>query len=276
MQARKKFTLHHRYVQGFTRLAQETTTHVRDARLFMAASSLAYTTILSIIPVLAVSFAVFQAFGGMQKVYSTIEPLVLSYLAEGQGDAAIQTLHRFIDNANAGAIGIGGMIGLIFTCMTMLNSVEKAFNQVWGTRTARTLFQRVSSYWLFITLGPLALSVAIGAATSFDFPIAKLFPSGTGIFIGASVFFFIIYRWVPNTRVHWQPATISAVTTAALWNIARWGYNLYTSKVLTYHKVYGSLGAIPIFLLWIYILWLIVLGGAAFTAVLQKRLKAVA
>jgi membrane protein len=82
--------------------------------------------------------------------------------------------------------------------------------------------------------------------------------------------FFFAYKFVPQTEVHWQPALISAGVTAVVWNLASLGYGLYTKRVLTYHTLYGSLAAVPIMLLWIYIMWLVILGGAALTAVLQR------
>ena len=250
----------------------DTTQQMKQAQLLMVASSLAYTTILSIIPALAVSFAIFQAFGGMEKLYETIEPIVLSNLAQGASKEVISILHQFIDNAHTGAIGVGGLIGLIFTSMAMLSSIEKAINHVWQVKMSRGIFQRISAYWLFITLGPLALSVAIGIATSSQVPIWRLFPSGTGLFLTTVGVFFCVYKWVPHWEVHWQPALFSALATALFWNLARIGYTLYIQSVVTYSKVYGSLAAVPILLLWIYIIWVIVLGGAALTSALQKRI----
>jgi membrane protein len=259
------------FVVILPRVFRDVRIQINQAQLFMVAASLAYTTILSIIPVLAVSFAIFHAFGGMRKIYDIVEPLILTNLAHGASEEVITTLHRFIDNTHAGAVGIGGLIGLIFTSMSLLYSAEKAINHVWQAKIGRGLFHRISTYWLFITLGPLALSVAVGTATSLNFPLVKLFPSGTGMYLIAVFIFFCIYQWVPHVKVKWQFSLISAIVASALWNIARFGYTLYTQNVVTYNKIYGSLGAVPILLLWIYIMWVIILTGAALTAALQKR-----
>ena len=240
-------------------------------QLLLVASSLAYTTILSLIPLLAVSFAIFQAFGGLEKLYGTIEPMILSNLAEGSSDEVIQKIREMIKNANGSAVGLGGFVGLVFTSMSMLASVEKAINRIWGAPLNRSFFSRISAYWLFITLGPLALAVGVGAATSADFPIARILPGGTGLFLMTVVGFTAIYKWVPHTRVHALYAAISGAFAAVLFILAQFGFRLYTSRVLTYSKIYGSLGAIPIFILWIYIVWVVVLAGAALTAALQRR-----
>jgi len=259
------------YFSQIARIILDTAQHAKKVHLLMIASSLAFTTILSIIPLLAVSFSIFQAFGGIQKLYSLLEPLILANLAQGSGQEVIELLRRFIENAHAGFIGIGGMIGLIFTSMSMLLSAEKAINQIWNTQITRRLFQRLAIYWLFITLGPLALSIALGVAASYEFPIWKLFPSGTGITLISMAFFFAVFKWVPQAVVHWKSALIASVFTTLFWGLARYGYSIYTQKVVSYNVVYGSLGAVPIFMLWIDICWITVLSGAALSATLQKN-----
>lgn len=246
---------------------------MEKAQLLTLASSLSYTTILSIIPILAVSFAVFQAFGGIEKLYNVLEPFILSHLAPGSGQEVISTIRRLTQNANPGAIGVGGMIGLIFTSMSMLLSAEKAINQIWELKLTRGIFQRISTYWLFITLGPLGVSLALGFASSHELPVWKLFPGGTGIVLITLGFFFSVLKWVPQTEVHWKNALIGSIFTTVFWNLAAWMYSIYTRKVVTYNVVYGSLGAIPIFMLWVDIGWMILLSGVSLSATLQKTLN---
>jgi len=250
-------------------VAKETWRRSKRAQLPLVASSLSFTTILSLIPLLAVSFAIFQVFGGMDKVSGTIEQFILDNLAEGVSDQVIDVIRRFISNAHASAIGIGGLLGLVFTSMSALSSVERAINSVWSAPLKRNWFQRISSYWLFITLGPVGLAVALGLATSNNFPITKLLPSGSGIFAIEIVFFFVVYKWVPHTRVSSRYAAISGLLTSVSLFLARTSYHLYLAKAVSYNRIYGSLAAIPILLLWIYIVWLIILSGAALTATLQ-------
>ena len=252
-------------------LLKDTYKYLREAQLPLVASSLAYITILSIIPLLAVSFSIFQAFGGLEKLYETIEPLVIQNLAQNSSEEAMAAIRRFITNAHAAAIGTTGLVALIITSMSMLSSIENSINRVWKTPNSRTIFQRIAAYWLIVTMGPLALAIVFGFATSSDFPVSKLVPSGTGSFLIAVSLLFIVYKYVPNRHVNFWPALISATCTAFLWNLARFGYAIYTQKVVSYSKIYGSLGAIPILLLWIYIIWLIILSGVALSAALQKR-----
>jgi len=242
----------------------------REANLLTTASSLAYTTILSIIPFLAMSFAIFKAFGGLEKLYATIEPFILNNLAEGASDEVIKRISGFIESAHASAVGFGGFFGLVFTSMSMLSSIENGINRIWRVRKRRYWFHRVAVYWLIITLGPVAFSVALGLMTSSDLPVTRFLPSGAGDFLLALAAFFGIYRFVPYCRVQWKFALAAALVASIGWEIAQAGFNLYTHRVVTYNAIYGSLGAVPLLLLWIYIVWVIVLSGAALTASLQS------
>jgi len=251
---------------------KDTARQFKTAEIATAASSLSYTTILSIIPLLAVSFSIFKAFGGLDKLYGALEPIIFENLAEGSDEKTLETIRSFIGNIHAGALGISGMIGLLITSMTMLASVEKTINKIWKTPITRGFFQRITGYWFFITLGPLALSVAIGFATSLNVPLAKVLPSGVPFLFILLAVFFGIYKYVPHRKVSWRAALIAATGTTLGWTCAKLLYGIYVKKVVTFDKIYGSLGAIPILLVWIYVAWIVVLTGAAFSSSLQARL----
>ncbi len=237
----------------------------------MNASSLAYTTILSVIPLLAVSLSVFQMFGGMERLYKTIEPLIIENLAQGTDDEAIAMIRTWIGNIHAGKLGTSGAIGLVVTSMSMLFSAEKAINRVWRTELNRSFFSRVSNYWLLITLGPLSTALIVGVATSKKFPLRSVLPNGTVAMVLLFLLFTSIHKWVPHRKVHWVPALSAGFITLLAFVGARIGYGIYTAKILTYSKIYGSLAAIPIVLVWIYLMWVILLTGAALAASFQRR-----
>jgi membrane protein len=262
----------HRVLEKGKRIVWDTQRVINEAQLFNTASSLAYTTILSLIPVLALSFVVFRAFGGLDKLYDTLEPAILSNLTQGAGEDMMNRMRGLVDNVNASTVGIGGFFGLIVTSMSLMLNIENTFNRIWHVRNTRSLFHRFASYWLFITLGPLAISVALGIATSSNLPLNKFLPSGSGMFAFAVCFLTLIYKFVPNTRVQWRFAFMSGFWTAVVWDITRLGYDSYLKHFASYNRIYGSLAAIPIFIFWIYLMWLIILAGAALTASSQKRL----
>lgn len=244
---------------------------VQEAQVPLAASSLAYVTVLSIVPFLVVSFSVFQTFQGLDRLSETIQPLILSHLAENSGREAMAQLEKIIQNIHPKTLGLTGLLALILTCTSMISHIEKAINRIWKVQKKRNWFQRLAAYWFFITLGPLLLAIAYGAMNSTQLGKAPLFPIGTGGFVLTLFFFFWIYKWVPNRKVHWIPAFFGSVFTTLCFNFARQGYSFYVKNVVSYHKIYGSLGAIPIFLLWIYIMWLVILFGATLSASIQKK-----
>jgi membrane protein len=270
-------------IQSIKEVIQETLTTVREAELPLVASSLAYTTLLSIVPALAVSFSLFHAFGGMDKLFTLVEPLILENLAQPTSAEATTFMRKFIANAHAGAVGASGFIALFATTVAMLSSIEKAINRVWKAKVQRHWFIRLAIYWLFISLGPVALGVMAGFAVSFMkvaddatssiAPLKKIVPNGTSLFALFTFSFLLIYKFVPSRKVHWMPAFIAAITTGFTWNLARLSYNWYVKNFVSYNRIYGSLGAIPILLLWIYIVWLVILSGAALSSALQKRIE---
>ena len=114
-------------------VARDTVRQILAAELPLIASSLAYTTLLSIIPAIAVSFSLFQAFGGLEKIFNVIEPLIVENLAATTSGDAVAAIRKFIDNAHAGVVGAGGFIGLMITTLLMFNGIERALNRVWRT-----------------------------------------------------------------------------------------------------------------------------------------------
>ncbi|MCM0605315.1 MAG: YihY family inner membrane protein [Xanthomonadaceae bacterium] len=251
----------------------DTLTLIRESQLPMTSSALAYTTILSVIPLLAVSFAIFQAFGGLNHLSELIEPLILKNLAQGAGEETLTQIRKFIANIHGGALGATGFIGLIITSMSLLSSIEKTVNKVWKTKIQRGLFSRIAAYWFIITIGPLSASLFIGYTSIGTSGFSDYLPSGfSALFITLFVFT-AMNKWIPNKKVNWRAALIGGVFTTTLWQTAKFGYSIYNQKVVTYSKIYGSLGAIPIFLVWIYVTWLVILTGAALSAVIQNRLE---
>ncbi len=246
---------------------------MQEAQLFITASSLAYTTLMSLIPVLAVSFSVFKAFGGLEHLYQVIEPWVIENLTEGTDEQALQMIRGMIGNIHAGALGIGGLIGLIITSTSLFWNIENAIQRVWKAKPREGWFRRFAVYWLLISLGPLGLSVALGFAGmgKMEGTAMSMVPYGGVLFIITAAFFILIYKYVPNRKVNWRPALMGGITTSVVWNVARVGYSFYIGNLVHYRNIYGSIAALPILLLWLYIVWLILLSGTALTAAFQQR-----
>src|SRR4051812_14338944 len=176
---------------------QDTVKIVREEQVAGAASALAYTTILSVIPLIAVCFSILKAFGGLDNLYGNIEPFIFENLAEGSDEKTLDVIRSFVEGIHPASLGIGGVVGLLITSISMLVSVEKTINKIWRTPLSRGLLKRVGIYWFFLTVAPLAFAVAIGAAMSLDIPLSKVLPSGTPMFFILIAAFYGMYRYLP-------------------------------------------------------------------------------
>lgn len=244
-------------------------------KLTIRASALAYTTLLSIVPLLAVMLSLFKAFGGLEKSLDRIQHFILENLAAGSGTAVMDYLDHFIDSYHSGAMGLIGFSLLILSVIALLATIEKAFNDIWEIPKKRPFVRRFTVYWSMITIGPLLLALSLmvtGLLQSNKLVHEVLALSGREQFLLARVpilttwaLFTGLYLIMPNTNVKIRSALVGGIIGGSLWELAKYGYTIYAAKALVYSKIYGSFGIIPIFLIWIYYTWVVVLLGALIT-----------
>jgi membrane protein len=243
-----------------------------EHKLLVRSTALAYTTLLSIVPLLAVSFSIFKAFGGLEGSMGKIQTFIISNLTPGTSETITTYLNQFMARYHSGAVGGVGFVVLLLTVIALLTSIEKAFNEIWGIQKNRGFIRRFTSYWALITIGPvlLGLSITITASMqSSDFIHTVFGGSGLDKFLFGKVpylvtiiLFTVLYLIMPNTKVHLKSAFVGGVVGAFLWETAKWGYTLYAANMITYSKIYGSMAALPLFLVWTYYSWIVVLIGA--------------
>ena len=190
---------------------------------------------------------------------------------------------EFVGNIRFGTVGASAMAGLLFVAISLLRTIESAFNDIWGIPKGRTWFMSIVLYWAVITLGPILVVMVKGANY-----LALLHHAGGGAtfavvtqviaslswlltLIVMSLAFSGLYLWMPNTRVKWQAALVGGVVAAVLWTLNGRLSALYNTRVVTYNAIYGSLGLVPLFLLGMYLSWLILLFGAQTAYVFQFR-----
>jgi membrane protein len=240
------------------------------------AASLTYVTLLAIVPFLAVIFSIFKAVGGLEGLQKKVEPFILQNLAIGSQDMVRDQIHSFVININAGAIGAVGGVVLFVTVITTMMKIERSLNEIWGIDKSRPFFQQLSVYLTLLVIGPILLGLSLSLTTaiqanSFLIFIQNEIPQAAGLiklfFRLLPVFFTVIvfttmYAIMPNTRVSIKSALIGGIMGGSVWELAKIGYTIYQAKSTNYSAIYGSLAAIPFFLLWIYISWVIVLFGA--------------
>jgi len=249
--------------------------------LSLHAMSLVFTTLLSIVPLLALSFSVLKALGAHQRM----EPFLFQFF-EPMGPQGIELaaqILEFVDQMKVGVLGSVGLILLVYTVISLLQKIESAFNSIWRVPNLRSMGQRFSNYLSVIMVGPLLMVSAIGiSATVFSSTIIQMLmeiePFGTAIlllnrfmpFFLVVLAFTFIYVFMPNTRVKLKYAIVGGLIAGILWQAGSMGFAYFVATSTRYAAIYSSF-AIGIFLLiWIYLNWLILLMGAGLVFYLQN------
>lgn len=230
------------------------------------AASLTYTTLFALVPLLAVALSLFKAFGGFEEIQEAfLLPIVSEILDPTHKIKVMEYIQGYVDKIDAGTLGIIGTLAFILTFIPLFIGMEKAINTIWARVDDRPIWLKFVMYWAIATLGPVAVVISMTTVSSFVkfVPALSLIQSLKPMIILFIIFgLFLIYKLVPNTDVGNKPALIGAITGGILWIIANFMYQTYMNYATASFSIYGSLGAIPVFLLWIYINWVIILLGA--------------
>jgi membrane protein len=246
----------------------------RDGLLNLRAMGLVYSTLLSLVPLLAVTFSVLKAFGAQYQIRPLLEH-ALGPLGE-QRDQIAERLVQFVSNTQVGVLGALGVAGLLYTVLSLMNRVEDALNHVWHARRARGLARKFTDYLSMLLAGPVLVFAAFALIASAQSHwvvqwvlaatrLETLMLLVTGyvlpiLLLGTA--FFLLYRLVPNTEVSTTAALIGGAVAAVLWHVAGTGFTAFLSGSTRYAAIYSGFAGVMIFLIWLYIGWLIVLIGA--------------
>ena len=245
------------------------------AEIRFAAASLAFSTLLSLIPFLIVVLAVFQSIGGLEQFYPQVEGVLLSYLKEATGNTIAQLIQNMIGQVHARPLGATGILLLLLTSMGLFRNIDIAFHRIWKIKLHRTLFKRLGLYAVIFTLIHVVLALFVGFRS---IEVVRLFSEGVRSHYLLSVwitgFLFLIYKLIPETKVSWTSAAISSVVSGVLLAIVQSSFLWIALQIFRRNKIYGSLISLPIFLFWLFIVWCVVLAGVSLCAWLQRRLGA--
>ncbi len=242
------------------------------------ASALTFTTLLSLVPLLALMFSVLKGFG----VQNELKPLLLEKLAVG-GGAAVTKIVEYINNTDVSNLGTYGLLLLIITVLTLLSNIEKSFNSVWGVEETRPLLRRFTDYFSVVTIGPLLVVVAISMTSTLKsqqlvLTLLKYEYVGEALLSLFNVLPFMVmwlvfaglYLFMPNVKVSPRAALIGGIFGGTLWQFSQWGYLNFQVGVARYNAIYGTMAALPILMVWIYLSWMIVLLGLEMTYASQN------
>jgi membrane protein len=259
-----------RWLYQFLRMGVLTWEGLMKTDVFTLSAALTFKVIFSLVPFLAVILAFVKGFGGLE---GTVKDFLVKTLTGFLGADASKAFDGFLTSVNAAAIGVVGFSVLLYTSLSLLDTVEKTFNTIWGIKTPRALLRRFTVYWTILTVSPVVLIAMITMKTFVENhrayawlnSHAPFFGKGllfAGAFVFAWVLFTLVYVIIPNTRVRLGAAFIAALVSGTAFNLMTTGYVWYNTHVVSSYAFYGSLGSIPVFLLWVYLSWIIVLFGA--------------
>ncbi|TDJ17132.1 MAG: YihY family inner membrane protein [Gammaproteobacteria bacterium] len=239
-------------------------------RTMQSASSLAYTTLLSLVPLIAVMFSFFSNLPVFKDLSEIIQEFVFSNFVPSFG----QTIRDYLINFSikASQLTTTGIILLVVIALMLMSTINSALDNIWYITKRRSLIGRFLVYWAILTLGPVLIGVGF-YSTSYllALPLIESVDSAVMIksrllalmpFFTTSIAFTLLYILVPNTNVNTRHAIAGGVTAAILFELAKYTFGLYVKAVPTYQVIYGAMAVIPMFLIWIYVSWVIVLLGA--------------
>jgi membrane protein len=259
-------------------LIRLTIRRARQERLPQAAGSLTFTTLLSIVPLSAVSFALFTRFPMFSQFEAALEEhLLKSLLPADIARTVLKYLHQFA--ANASGLTWLGSLFLLLTAVVLLLTVENALNQIWNVKRNRPFLKRVGLYLLMLAVGPPALGVSLWA-TSYvlgasmgwigTLPPSAEFVLNLGPVALSWAGLSCLYYFVPNTRVRRRDAIAGGLIASVALELGKRGFATYLLKIPTYKAVYGAFAVFPVFLLWVYFSWLVTLAAALVAANLAR------
>lgn len=256
------------------RLSRQLFRHTRQARLPQVAGSLAFTTVLSLVPLFTVAFALFTHFPLFRRFERAIEDqLVRSLLPTELSRTVMGHVHRFA--ANADSLTWLGTLALLATSVALLLTIENALNQLWDVRQPRPFLRRVVLYLLVLAVGPVLLGLSLWATSAVvgvsvgwlgPLPPAATFALGLGPLALTAIGLSALYRFVPHAPVRWGHAVAGGLLAALALEAGKRGFTAWVTAFPTYTAVYGAFATLPIFLLWVYLSWLVTLAGGVLVA----------
>ena len=232
------------------------------------AAELTVTSLLALVPLTTVIFALLASIPSFQELGEQMQTLVFKYFVPGTGDTVKSYINEFVGKAR-GLSGIGTLM-LLITALLLMRTIDSSFNKIWRADSKPSLVRTFLVYWAVLTLGPILLGSSL-LITSYiqslpfisDVVSSKSFSLGLWLpFAMAALAFTVMFYVIPNRRIPIKHAIFSGLITALLFELAKSGFAIFVTSFSTYQFIFGALAALPLFLIWIYLCWSIVLLGA--------------
>ncbi|KLV07842.1 membrane protein [Photobacterium aquae] len=246
-------------------------------RLTVTAGSMAYVTLLSLVPLITVVLSALSTFPVFAGLGELLQKFVIENFVPAAGEVVETYLNEFV--ANAGKMTAVGIGALFVVALMLISSIDKSLNYIWRVSEKRRPIISFSIYWMVLTLGPVLVGSSIAVSSYLGSLNLLDSEAVNGLFqrtlrylpvIMSSSAFLGLYLLVPNTKVRFNHAMLGAVTASILFELSKKGFALYIANFPSYQVIYGALAVVPILFVWVYLCWCIVLFGAEITASLGE------
>ncbi len=266
------------FLRACFRLLRWVVQRFREDRCTRVAGALSFTTLLALVPLTAVMFAIFSRFEIFESWMTTVQEFIYGNFVPASGEVVSRYLQKFA--ANAGKLTAWGLLFLFLTSLMLMATIERVFNDIWHVPHTRKRLHRYLGYGALLVLGPMLIGISL-SSTSYliSLPLfARNAPLGDlKVFLLAAapvtfewLAFWALYVVVPNYHVRLRHGLIGSLITTVAFEIAKRGFAFFVTHFANYKAIYGAVAALPVFLIWIYLSWTIILLGAVVTATLPE------
>lgn len=248
-------------------------------RCFSSAAALSFTTLLALVPLVTVIFSMLSLFPVFERWSGAIESFLFENFVPTAGETVRGYLLDFSDKA--AKLTAVGLVFLFFSSLLLLSTVEDAFNEIWKIHKGRNWFQRIIVYWSVLTMGPLLIVISLSMSSALlsisifsNQSIVETFTRGVlrylPLFFELCAFV-LFYQAIPNLEVRFRDSFVGGIVATVLFEATKFGFGFYILNFNSYQRIYGALATIPIFFLWIYLCWLVLLVGALVAAIRREN-----
>jgi membrane protein len=276
----KDVPIYERFIRNLLQVISAIVRDLKSGQLSLRAMSLVYTTIISLVPFIAISFSVLKGLGAHNQIkpllYNTLEPL---------GEKRVEITDKiigFVDNIQVGVLGALGIAILLYTVIGLMQKIENAFNFVWEVEKSRNIAKRFNNYLSVLFVGPILIFLSTAMTTyltsnqlvetikkveGLEFVI-PLFGVIVPYFI-LSIAFTFMYSFIPNTKVNMKAAFIGGLVTALMWKVMGWTFTNFVAGSSNHMLIYSAFATVIVFMVWIYLSWLVLLIGSSISFYIQ-------
>ncbi|MGB3976135.1 MAG: YihY/virulence factor BrkB family protein [bacterium] len=235
----------------------------------LRSSALAFTTLMTLMPVAVLVFVIFQAVGGFDQASRRVQDFLFQHLLPESVASVQDFIQNLLSGFNVQAVSYISIIFFIGAAYSLSSSIDSSINAIWGVRKTRRFFYHLVTVWFILTVTPIFMGYSLYLTTQLEkVSLMGLGPITSQVYKNLMPYlltlfsFILLYKMVPRTRVKWSSTLLGAFFASFVWELSKYGLNYYVRNLSNYRVLYGSFLTIPVFFIWLKISWLIVLIGA--------------